>query len=333
MSVPLEDCEPVSWHSRQKHEFVRAYYEIWTEHVGHRKGSVAPSLEIIDLFASWGWCRAREPTAPADPWPGTAVLSARALNNYSNPKRLFLNTFDPDGGDAHRQQADALRRAIRGELGDRPPFKVDIHEQPLLEALTAAEKVVDFRFPNIWLLDPYNPNQLPWEVVARIASQARTYETKGKVQTRRPEMVITLMTYAMQMNIDQAPGLTSTALGMPVEDWRPQVKELVGAGLNTRQALVSIYAGRLKDLFSYDPIVLEVRGVDGIIVYELVFCTTNPAGKWMTKVRQLSKFWTWNKAEWLPEALRISQNKRIIRTGGAEAPKQRGLFDFISDET
>lgn len=332
MSVRPEDCEEVSWHSRQKHKFVQEYLSIWTQSVGRRAPSGPPSLEIVDLFAAFGWCRAREPTAPKEPWPGTAVLAAQALTKYGNPKRLFLNTWDPRGGDFHRRQADALRAAVKAACGPRPRFTLNIHEKPLEQALDEAEKVVDFRYPTLWLLDPYAPDQLPWRTVDRIAGHVHRYEVRGKPQTRRPEMIISLMTHAMQRNIDLAPDLITAALGLPEEVWRPRINELRAEGMNTREALVSVYGGRLRELYNNEPVVIEVEGVDGNIVYEVVFCTTHPAGKWMTLVNGLPKYTDWKQAEWGPRALLISQNRRILRAEGANAPIQKGIFDFRSED-
>lgn len=79
---------------------------------------------------------------------------------------------------------------------------------------------------------------------------------------------------------------------------------------------------------SYQPIVLEVHGVDGNIVCALLFCTTHPAAHYMTVVNRLPRVVDWKEHVWHPEARRLAENKRIVRKEGPGAKIQKGLFEY-----
>lgn len=124
MPPSIDNCMRVKWHTKQKHAFIEAYMRIWAGDVGKKDSSRAPSLDIVDLQAGYGWCVDEEAARPGeDPklWEGSAVLAARCLREYrtTRGKRLILNSWHPDEATRVRQ-LDALREAISAEGGDRP---------------------------------------------------------------------------------------------------------------------------------------------------------------------------------------------------------------------
>lgn len=333
-SLPsAQDCETVKWHSRQKHEFIAEYLSVWTTRVGRTSKKTPPTLEIVDLFAGRGWCRA-DPTAehgaPNAPWPGTAVLAARALRDYPRAKRLVLNSFNPAGTAELGKQQACLAKAVAVELGPKPPFPVVYLGKDVQAAADEAAGTVDLRYPTLWLLDPYTPEGLPWAVIERIAALKHEYAdpVTGVPRTRRPELVITLITEGLQRNVDRNPGVISAALGMSETEWRPRVNELRSKGLNTRQAVVYIFSERLRGIYGNVPTVVEVPGSAGNIVYVLVFCSPHSAGAYMARMRVKPEFEKWQIESWRPLAKLISKNRAIRRAGGKDAPVQRSLDNF-----
>ena len=319
---PPKDCEASKWHSRQKHEFLKAYLSIWTDHVG-RGGSSRPPLEVVDGFAAFGWCRSIEPEVSKAPWEGTAVLAAKALVKYPAAKRLILNSYDPANGPQQGHQLGCLKRAIAKVAGVNPRFAVEYLAEPIGDAVTHAEGIMDFRYPTLWLLDPYSPEELT--TIERIATHSYTYTTKrGTLETRRPEMFITLMTQALQRNVDLHPEMITSALGLPESDWRTRVEEMVRAGANKRQALISIYGQRLRALYDRPPIVIEVQGSGRNIIYALFLCSNHDAGQFMMLSRKLRQYSSWREHEWTPQARRISRDRSRQRKAG-DASFQAGL--------
>ena len=83
-------CEQTKWHSRQKHAFLEAYLDIWSEQVGKDRKSKPPTLDIFDLYASFGLCHCPDEKKT---WKGSALLAAECLKKYQSWKLLFLHDF------------------------------------------------------------------------------------------------------------------------------------------------------------------------------------------------------------------------------------------------
>lgn len=322
---------PVKWHSRQKHEFLGELLSVWTDHVGRRPGVNPPSLEIVDLFAGSGWCRpdrSLEPGVDPTPWPGTALLAARALSRYARPKRLVLNSFDPRQPENHAGM-ECLRMAIQGQLGEPSPFPVDYLSNEATLAVRDAARLVDPKYPSFWILDPYSAQGLPWSLVESIIQLKGEYTDKrGRPVVRRPEIVVTLMTEGLQRNVDKSPESISSTLGMPEPDWRPLFDEFLSQGANTRQALVYLFTEKLRGFYHQIPVAVEVPGSAGNVVYVVIYCSSSDAGTFMGHVWAKPRFSEWQREIWRPQAKRIDKNKRIRRSEGERATLQRGLDDF-----
>lgn len=330
---PPADCEVVKWHTRQKHEFIRQYLAVWTERVA-KKGRAAPRLSIIDLFAAYGWCRANpetEPGAPHEPWPGTAVLAARALNSYPRPGRLIINSYNPDSTDRGAAQLEAARRAVSSEVGTTVRFGTEFLSKPVDLAVVDSAKLVDLDYPTIWMLDPYVPESLPWKVVEYIAGQKREYLTRRGPSVRRPELIITLITEGLQRNVDLSPGTVSLALGLETAVWRLRLEELREQGANVRQALIYIYSERLHEIYGKWPTVVEVDASPGNIVYAIVLCSSHDAGTFVPKILVKPEFQAWRLSTWKPTARLITRNRSFRRSGGSKAPIQRSLEQSVED--
>ena len=322
-----QDCEVVKWHTRQKHEFIRQYLAVWTERVA-KHGRGAPELSIVDLFAAYGWCRANpetEPGAPRDPWPGSAILSVRALNSYPRPGRLVINSYDRLVVGRSRAQAEAVRHAVDAERGPEPRYEVTYTSADVEEAARHASEVVNLAYPTIWMLDPYYPESLPWTVVEMIAQLRREYKSSKGSETRRPELIVTLMTEGLQRNVDLSPRSVDLALGMETSQWRHRLEELKAEGANIRQALTYIYAENLRMIYGQWPTVLEVDASPGNIVYALVLCSSHNAGTFVPKILVKPEFQQWRLSTWKPTARLITRNRSFRRREGEDAPLQRSL--------
>lgn len=326
-----ECCMKVKWHTRQKHEFLGELFDVWTQHVGRKPGVTSPSLEIVDLFAGFGWCRAdpsEEPGVDETPWPGTAIRAARALQSYARPKRLVVNSFDSDDPE-NLTGRTCLGRALQAELGENPRFAVNQLSVEGASAAREASRLVDPKFPSIWILDPYSARGIPWTLVESIVELTGEYEDKrGRRVVRRPEIIVTLMTEGLQRNVDKSPDSISSTLGMEESEWRPLMEEFLSQGANTRQAIVYLYTEKLRGYYKQIPVAVEIPGSGGNIVYVLVYCSSSDAGTYMGHVWAKPRFSQWQREIWRPLAKRIDKNKRMKRAEGDAAPLQRGLEEF-----
>lgn len=305
-----EDCTPTKWQSKQKHAFLEAYLRIWVEQVGQRRG-VKPTLTVIDLYAAHGWCRDDE---SGEVWEGTAVLCARCVRDYESKygNKLYLNTYHPDDTEADAQH-EALMRALEKEELNVDGRRIKIARSPIRDAVQDAADWVDSRFPNVWILDPYKPDDLPWEVVERVARNEATYEQNGEVRQRKPEIFINLMTSAIQRNIDTNPEVFSVALGQPESEWRPRLNELKDDGMNIREAIIDLYCARLEDLYGRRPTAIEVTAAEGQIIYAVIFCSSHDAGHFQMITTSVPKFNEWKATKWQPTADAVKRSRRTRR--------------------
>lgn len=314
-------CESIKWHSRQKHAFLEEYLKIWYEQVG-KNGRSIPTLAIYDLFASYGWCHCHE---RGETWKGSALLAAECLEKYQNGKLLFLNTYHPAEEELLIQK-NALEKSISDfHLPSR--IHIKITSLPLETAVEEAISNLDINYPSLWILDPYQPDHLPWNIVERICQQKGSYKKRNKDVARRPELFVNLITstlhrYAGNENLKK--DLVGITLGMEKDEWKQKYDQLIDIGKNAREALIIIYATKLAHFYEKEPIILDVPSVSGNIVYTVFLCTDNDAGHYVMKLQGLPKYHNWNKFEWEGVAKTISKQKKIQKK--AEQSGHRQIF-------
>ena len=314
-------CEQIKWHSRQKHAFLEAYLNIWSEQVGTRDGKVPPTLDIFDLFASYGWCHCSD---KKETWKGSSLLAAECLKKYQNGRVLFLNTYNLDD-DELVVQKKALEDSITNlQLPEK--VKYSIMTLPIEKAVEAAILQINPNYPSLWILDPYQPEHLPWDIVERICKLEGTYRIGNKIITRRPELFICLMTGRLQKltGIDKEKEKVGTALGLEENIWKDKLENYRDSDDNTRRALISMYAEKISSFYKKAPIILEVPSIYGNIVYTVFLCTDHNAGHYVMKLHKLPEYQNWRHIEWEGSAETISKKKKVSRK--AEKSGQKQIF-------
>ena len=300
----LYDC--VKWHTRKKHAFIESYLNIWVENVKKN----LPTLDIFDLFASSGLCYCEESAryGLSEPtWNGSAILAAECLEKYPKGQKLILNTYHKKLA-IREEQKKNLERLLSGYSRIKPiitTLEIDA-------AIEAARGQLSPTYPSLWILDPYSSSDLPWNLVEKIGRFRGQYTTmSGQLRTRKPEMIITLMTYGLQMNVDINPHIISQALGMDESEWRPKYDVLMEEYDNTRKALIDLYAEKLSKLYEKPPVIVEINTTEeAAIVYCLFLCTDSNAGHYLMKLKGLKDYTTWEYS-WKADAKRISVEKHI----------------------
>lgn len=322
-------CEQTKWHSRQKHAFLEAYLDIWSEKVG-KDGKSMPTLDIFDLYASFGWCHCSD---KKETWKGSALLAAECLKKYQNGRLLFLNSYSPDG-EENREQKNALEKSIDNlQLPER--IKRKISNLTIEKAVDAAIVQVNPNFPSLWILDPYQPEHLPWNIIEKICALKGSYRVKDKLITRRPELFICLMTGRLQrlagMNSLEEDVVGQT-LGLEKNEWQAKLNELLISGKNYREALVIIFAQKLSKFYGKPPIILDVPSTDGNIVYTVLLCTDHNAGHYVMKIHKFQEYLEWREKEWKWDAETISKKKK--QRHKAEMSGQKQIFlDELEEDT
>ncbi len=329
--VPPEKCSGAEWHTKQKHALLWSYLRIWLEHVGQRPAfsSKRPSLQIADIHASFGFCYDEK---TQETWPGTALLAAHCLKQYATdyPKRLFLNSFVPPDEETSAVQRGALEDAV-GAI-DLAKYRCTVEYRSLAaeEAIEEAQHFLDPRFPNIWLLDPYNPKDLPWVAVEAVARFTAEYAKDGQTVTRRPELFINLMTSTLQRTLDSQPMIMSTTIGLEEKAWRERLSAFQSRGLNTTDAILELYVSRLRENYDKDPVAVKIPATQGNVVYTLLFCTDSEPGYFMMRKEGLPEYQVWRNNEWVPAAEYLRARGLVDRKAAKVGQRQSDLGDFSS---
>jgi len=320
ISLENNTIENVKWHTRQKHAFLEEYLKIWYEQVGKKPQVSLPTLDIFDLFASYGYCYCQE---KKEGWKGSALLAADCLKNYDKGKILFLNTYNPD-----EKKLQIQREALEENIANMNlPRRVEvlIESKPLEGVIDVATSHLNPDYPSLWILDPYKPEALPWNVVEKICILKGQHKN-GKI--RRPELFINLMTGILQ----RYTGITNLkedyvglALGMSTSEWQCKLKHHTDSGKNTREALILMYAEKLMEHYEKEPIILDVKAVEGNVVYTVFLCTDNDAGHYVMKLHRIPEYQEWVKFEWESTAKRISNQKKQTRKAAKNGQKQAFL--------
>lgn len=311
-------CEQIKWHSRQKHAFLEAYLNIWSEQVG-KDGKSMPTLDIFDLYASFGWCHFSD---KKETWKGSALLAAECLKKYQNGRLLFLNTYSPDEEETLVQK-NALEKSL-SDLHLPGRVKKVIETLPIEKAVESAISYANPNYPSLWILDPYQPEHLPWDIVERICELEGSYHAGNRKITRRPELFICLMTGRLQRltGIDKEKEKVGIALGLEEKIWKAKLENYRESDYNTRQALISMYAEKIANFYKKPPIILEVPSTDGNIVYTVFLCTDHDAGHYVMKLHKLPKYQEWRKIEWEKSAETISEKNKMQRKAEKSGHKQ-----------
>jgi len=316
--------EEIKWHSRQKHAFLEAYLDIWSEQVG-KTGKTLPTLDIFDLYASFGLCHCSEKN---ETWEGSALLAAECLKKYQNGRSLFLNTYSPSEEETILQKRSLEKNIYNLDLPER--ITSVIKTLPIEQAVDSAIQYIDPKFPNLWILDPYQPEHLPWKIVERICKLEGFYNVGGRQVTRRPELFICLMTGRLQRltGMELNDDIVGRALGMKKEEWQSKLNGYRENGHNVREALIFMYAEKISQYYTKPPIILEVPANDGAIVYTVFLCTDHKAGHYVMKIHKLPEYQKWRKIQWEGEAKSISKRKKVIKKAEKSGQKQTFLEGF-----
>ena len=173
-------------------------------------------------------------------------------------------------------------------------------------------------YPSLWILDPYHPDQLPWKIIERIGStvgKSYTDKISRKTVSKKPELIINLMTSILQRNISRKPELLSRAVGMEEDDWRPLYekfeKKWLDSGVEqcTRHVILDIFAQRISELYKKPPIVAEVNAAEGGIVYTMLLVTDSDAGYHMM-TKKMDEWRDYKIYQWKPEAAVSTYKKK-----------------------
>ena len=326
----MGDFEEVKYHTRLKHEFISTYLNFYTRNVVEstkKKGGKLPFLSIFDLYAATGWVHCDEVGILGDNetwWEGSALLSAKCIGEYPNSQYLFLNTYN-ENNEKCKFQLASLRKSLSEYIVKYTGLsgKIIIKTLPIEMAVVEASRYLNRNYPNIWILDPYEPKQLPWKVIETIGNLKGHYRSKnGQIVERIPELIINFMSSYLHRFSDTQPEMATIAIGKPESEWRPKFEEYILEYQNAREAVLRLYFDRLAEIYRRDPVFILVKDTtQHAVIYCMLLCSNHPAGYYLMLKEGLSQLKEYEISEWKPKAEKI-----VYRT---KHPGQQYFDDFV----
>jgi len=182
--------------------------------------------------------------------------------------------------------------------------KTTLSSKNIIDAVTEAKPLLDKDYPSLWLLDPYDPKQLPWNAIQEIGSmQSERHKVNGKF--RKPEMIITFMTSYLQRFAELQPRAAEIALGIPEEEWKPKLIEYDEKYGNKREAFLRLFYDRLGEIYEKEPVAMLVKDITNrAIVYCVILCSDHNAGHYMSRVK-MKELDKWHVDYWGQEAIKL----------------------------
>jgi three-Cys-motif partner protein len=293
-------------HQKLKHQFIETYMKIWVENVGYNTKGNPPSIDFFDLYAASGCATNKD---RSEYWPGSALILAKNFGEYPNSRMLFLNTYH-ENKEIEENQARILQKKVR-DLEDCPHVyaKTVFCRKEISEATLFATELLNRAFPSVWILDPYDPLQLPWLTIHSISSAIGVYRNKkGERVERRPEIIITLFTSILQRFSEMRPDMIKIAFDMNEEEWKKRfafyAKLWRSRGIEhpTRHVVLDIYLEKLSDYYTLPILVILVPGRAGQIVYAMIHCTNNRQGHYLMRKKLSEGFGGYIAYKWVKGA-------------------------------
>jgi three-Cys-motif partner protein len=264
----LGDFLEVQFHSRIKHWLLENYLNICLNVQKRRK----KPFYYIDLYSGDGTCECKNPPSR---WEGSPIV---AIKNSSESKFGFHCVFN----DIDPQNIKELKQRLKPYENRDNVLKV--FNEDANKTHSNILKLIPSREHSLFFIDPTKHTQLNWSTIENISNhKCRDYY--GISFIRRPELMINLMTYTMQIDYQQNPQYIDNFMGLNSK-WREHVTQCIGNNEPIHKGFLSAYVNQLKNIYKQDPSFIEIqqtgKGIkkgSGNVVYYLLFVTSHPKAR------------------------------------------------------
>lgn len=252
----------VEFHSKIKHWLLDSYLEICMDVQKKRK----KPFYYIDLFSGDGKC---ECDNPKDKWDGSPLIAASKCKKSQYP--IFC-IFNDENSDA----ISLLQRNLQGYKD----CNIKIFNNDANKVYPEIVKLVPAKEHSLFFLDPFKHTQLNWSTVEGI-SKHTFKDFYGVNFVRRPELLVNLMTYTMQVDYQQHPEYIDRFFGN--NNWKSFVKTCEDNKEPVHRGFLTAYVKQLEQIYNQRPFFIEIKQVgrslikgEGNVIYYLVFVTSHP---------------------------------------------------------
>jgi len=259
----------VNPHTALKHRIIGSYFKICRDVMKSKKRN----LNYIDLYAGDGICECNE--APLKKWDPPYFRNIKVCNEKKLDIKCIFNDLN---------NMDILLNKLN-------PYKKNIITTYKENANDIVDNVFELIPPedwNIFMLDPYLHKDLFFQTIEKISK----HESYDKISRciRKPEMIITFMTYSMQQYLKtigrddvskekKEELLVSIDRSLGTDSWRKKILNKKGMEREekTHKIFLDIFLIQLGKL-GYDTVYFHICQTQwNSVVYFLIFATSVPA--------------------------------------------------------
>jgi len=298
----------ISLHSSKKHRALGYYINLIRDLITSPKNPFN-KLYYADLYCGDGECIVGSTGKKYDPPIIQSLL--RPAKEIGFSLSCFLNDLDTD---------KIARMKERTKI-----YKDFIEYCESKDANVCFRDILKMIPPDqfsIFFLDPTNHQDLKWSTIKAISEHTHHYHGK----TRRPELIINLMTYTM-LGSYRSKSFQSINESLGTTEWLEQVEKNKEKGLSApiEQTFLTVFVNQLKSLgYSVPtPIKITNTSVDNTIYY-LVWAT-NEQGYDIIETRLIP---------WINDLMQKAQkeNKGELKKATARKRGDRSLTEYVSNQ-
>ncbi|MBC7128214.1 MAG: three-Cys-motif partner protein TcmP [Thermoplasmatales archaeon] len=251
-------------HTSLKHRILGCYFRI-CRNVMKGKNK---KLFYVDLYAGDGICKCNR--APLQKWAPPYF----SLLEYAKKENLYLKCIFND--------IDASKiNNLKIALEPYNEYVLKIFNEDTNVVYKKVLKLIPSNEWSIFFLDPSNHNHLYFSTIKEISS----HSFSSPDYIRKPELIITLMTYTMQQYIKQSKRknlleakkneyLCSVDKAIGTQEWRKWLIDRNGKKFH--QAICDIFISQLSRL-GYDTVYFNINQTTADnVIYYLIFATSVP---------------------------------------------------------
>ena len=271
----------VKYHSWAKHVFLCSYLQACEKIYKYRPRTIR--FYYSDLFAGDGICKCKLPTGDVEEWDGSAKS---ALYYCSNMGDSFCGAFFND-----YERVDDLYKNIRHLVKERN--KIHFFSKRADEVVDEILSMIPSNSQSFFFLDPEAHSDLSWKTIEKIANHTSRGEYKGEKFTRRPEIMVNLMTMGMQRNYKKPSNHDVITKALGTYEWKNEVEKCLKEGEPVYLAFERVFGKQLRRLYR-DPLIkdekkqpfpysFQVKTAKNQVIYYMFFISSHPLANQMFK--------------------------------------------------
>jgi len=202
----------VKYHSWAKYVFLCSYLQACEKIYKYRPGMIR--FYYCDLFSGDGKCNCVLPTNEIESWDGSA---RSALYYCKNMGESYCGAFLNDA-----ENMVALQNNLKDLIDDSS--KVHFFDKKADDVIDEILVKIPVNSQSFFFLDPTAHSDLSWTTIEKIGNHTSNGNYQKKAFTRRPEIMINLMTVGMQRNYKIPANQEAITKALGTDEWKDEMK-------------------------------------------------------------------------------------------------------------